>query len=357
MKEQLNVPVIVDHHVDGSNPFVIFGQHPLTPHEPSTPLVAAGGKVRHANNFSVDGLLNVGVPEIMYANAFPSPLNIVGEHRAPTPEEFLGEVERHTDVYQEIKAAMPDDVKFATNKKQLSEGLRDGKLVFIQAVEGLYLDPRKNPDTIIDQMVANGVRNFGLTWNFDNQIATPHNAAEDKGLTPFGREVVNYLLSIPGIWIDLSHGSNKSAMDTLDLAPNGRVIVSHAGLRTINPHTRNFSPEVAREVVKNEGMFCIPFVGSFVRDAKNEGRASVMDVVRTISEVRNVTGDIKHIGIGTDFGGIGEANSIPGLDDISTAWRNLYTAMKSTGEYTEEDMIKVLGENGVAFLERNLPNK
>lgn len=91
----------------------------------------------------------------------------------------------------------------------------------------------------------------GLTWNGENKFAG--GVGSSKGLTPEGREVVEYLRA-RGIPIDLSHASDSTCEDLLAYQPELKLISSHSNARVFHPIPRNIPDHFLREVIRRNGI-------------------------------------------------------------------------------------------------------
>ncbi len=109
-----------------------------------------------------------------------------------------------------------------------------------------------------------GVRVFGLAW-LSNELAKSNRIAadeEDTGLTDLGREIVATGNDL-GMIFDVSHLSDKSFWD-LSVIAKKPIIASHSNFRTLCPHSRNLTDEMARFIVEHDGMIGLNMYPEFI---------------------------------------------------------------------------------------------
>lgn len=142
-----------------------------------------------------------------------------------------------------------------------------------------------------------GVRLLTLTWNNDNAVASGIMAQNDKGLTPFGKRLVQECEKL-GIIIDLSHIGDKGFFDVCDIIENP-FICSHSNSRSVNPLAkRNITDTQFKELIKHDGVCGINLYREFLGADKN------VDAVFSHIEHFCSLGGVGNIGIGSDFDGI-----------------------------------------------------
>jgi membrane dipeptidase len=141
-----------------------------------------------------------------------------------------------------------------------------------------------------------------LTYNPANQIGDGSMAPQNRGLTPFGHEVVERL-NADRIMVDLSHSGQNTCLEAAR-ASKRPVSINHTGCRALNDLPRNKTDEELRLVASRGG-----FVGIYFMPFLNpSGHALAQDVVAHIDHAVNVCGE-DHVGIGTD-------NPVTAIDDL-----------------------------------------
>lgn len=227
---------------------------------------------------------------------------------------------------------------------------------------------------------AKGISYITLSHGKDNRICdssydTTHTW---KGLSPFGREVVNTMVK-EGVLVDISHVSDDTFYQVVDMSPVP-VIASHSSSRKFTPDfQRNMSDDMIAKLGKNGGVIMINFGSTFLSSEVSEYRKSLQAEIKTIldkkglkardqaaepiideffashplafADVKKVAdhidnvvklAGIDHVGIGSDFDGVG--NSLPtGLKDVSD-YPNLIAELLRRG-YSESDIEKICSGN------------
>lgn len=152
-----------------------------------------------------------------------------------------------------------------------------------------------------------GVRVIQLTYNQANHIGDGSMAPENRGLTAFGRQVVE-CLNDGAIMVDLSHSGERTCLQAAEFSRQP-VSINHTGCRALTDLPRNKTDVELRLVASRGG-----FVGIYFMPFLNiSGHARAADVVEHIDHAVNVCGE-DHVGIGTD----GSVTSIDDLDAYRT---------------------------------------
>jgi membrane dipeptidase len=147
--------------------------------------------------------------------------------------------------------------------------------------------------TRVDLFANLGVRVIQLTYNPANALGDGSMAPENRGLTPFGRDVIERL-NAQRVMVDLSHSGQRTCLEAAQVSKQP-VSINHTGCRALNDVPRNKTDEELRLVASKGG-----FVGIYFMPFLNPtGHATAEDVVAHIDHAVNVCGE-DHVGIGTD---------------------------------------------------------
>jgi len=285
-------------------------------------------------------------------------------------------------------ALTPNDIEkqFKENKISLPMGMENGS-----PIEGNLEN--------IEYFFNKGIRYITLAHSLSNHISDS-SYDENKahgGLSEFGGEVVHEMNRI-GMIIDISHVSDDAFWDVMEIS-TAPAIASHSSARHFTPgFERNMNDEMIKKLAENDGIIMINFGSAFLtadankynskrnetweklqnnndqeiidiygsnkggtRDKFNEEYAKLNPYPYTTLEetldhfdhVVQLTGSINHVGIGSDYDGVG--NTLPiGLKDVSM-YPNLVEGLLKRN-YTESDIKKILGEN-LLRVWRSIENK
>jgi membrane dipeptidase len=140
-----------------------------------------------------------------------------------------------------------------------------------------------------------GVRVVQLTYNPANRLADGAMAPQNRGLTAFGREVVE-ALNAARVMVDLSHSGERTCLEAARTSRRP-ISINHTGCRALTDLPRNKTDEELRLVASRGGFIGIYFMPFLSPDSV----ATAADVVAHIDHAVNVCGE-DHVGIGTDGG-------------------------------------------------------
>ena len=272
----------------------------------------------------------------------------------------------------------PNDLMFATSVADIRRAKKQGKIAALMGIEGGHAI--EDSLATLRVFYRLGIRYMTLTWNNTNNWADAgRGEKKHNGLSEFGKDVVREMNRL-GMMVDVSHVSDKTMSDALDVS-KAPIIASHSSARALSNVPRNIPDDLLKRIGEKGGVIQVNFYSVFVdtdtvapqsaardarlkaeQDAINEKykddferRAEESDkleaanplpplpiskLIDHIDHIVKVAG-IDHVGIGADFDG---ANDMPeGARDVSMLPNITYELLKRG--YSEKDIRKILGEN------------
>lgn len=292
-----------------------------------------------------------------------------------------GAARRTLDMIDAVYRAVerhPNELMFATTSADIRRAKAQGKIACLMGIEGGHAIENSLPT--LREFYRLGVRYMTLTWNNTNDWADAgRGERRHNGLSDFGKEVVREMNRL-GMLVDVSHVSDKTMSDALDVS-KAPVIASHSSARALSNVPRNIPDDLLRRIAKNGGVVQVNFYSYFVdkdtvgpqadergqrlraqqealtakyaddpeRLAEESDRLEAQyplpplplsKLIDHIDHIVKVAG-IDHVGLGPDFDG---ANDFPeGARDVSMFPNITYELLKRG--YSEPDIRKILGEN------------
>lgn len=282
------------------------------------------------------------------------------------------------DMVRSIAQAHPDKFAVAVSPKEVERNFRKGLISLPLGMENGA--PIEDKLSNVAYFHRRGIRYITLTHATDNLIcdSSYDTTRTWNGLSPFGKEVVREMNRV-GIMVDISHVSDSAFYQTLQVS-SLPVIASHSSVRDYTPgFERNMNDDMLRALAKNDGVIMINFGSTFldskIQEAENELRAKLSELLQEkglnwrdeaakpiieafqkehpklysdvemvathIDHVRRVAG-IRHIGLGSDYDGVGD--SLPtGLKDVSQYPNLIYVLLKRG--YSKQDIARICYKN------------
>jgi len=207
-----------------------------------------------------------------------------------------------------LRAGARDLVKIYT-AEDISRARTEGRIGIIYGFQNAAM--LGSDVTRVDLFANMGVRVIQLTYNPANALGDGSMAPENRGLTPFGRDVVERL-NARRVMVDLSHSGQRTCLEAARVSKQP-ISINHTGCRALSDLPRNKTDEELALVASKGG-----FVGIYFMPFLNPtGHATAEDVVAHIDHAVNVCGE-DHVGIGTD-------GSTTAIDDLE-AYKSVLAA-------------------------------
>lgn len=303
-----------------------------------------------------------------------TPAELEAEGRSKeTAEELI-------DLVYRIVSESPDMFAIALSPDDVEQQFKKGLISLPMGMENG--SPIEGDLANVQHFFDRGIRYITLAHGLSNHISD--SSYDDNkqwgGLSDFGVEVVHEMNRV-GIMVDISHVSDEAFWDVMEIT-DAPAIASHSSARYFTPgFERNMNDDMIVRLAENGGVVMINYGSSFLTRAANEYSsarsdaydayreehgieesdeearaafnaeyekmhgpypyATLEDVLDHFDHVINLT-SIDHVGIGTDYDGVGDSLPI-GLKDVSS-YPHLVEGLLRRG-YSDDDIKKILGGN------------
>jgi len=306
-----------------------------------------------------------------------------------TLEACRSALEQIDAIYRAVESNA-DCASLALTSQDIVRLSQKGKLAILMGMEN------SNPIGVNMALLRNFYR-LGVRYLVPGNVATDYAAEElssykewaRKGLSTFGKEAI-YEMNALGMVIDLSHLSEPARWEVLEVSRTP-VIVSHAACNVLcKTITRNLSDEFIHAIAKNGGVIHVTFCPHYLDQALRDECLESMSMSNLLSQIRvlrekysNDEGayvdaltrlvvnqgfhlpgasiivdhiehiiklvGVNHVGLGSDFDG---TVWLPkGIEDVSKL--PIITYLLLERGYSEENVIKILGENIIRVMKEN----
>jgi len=280
------------------------------------------------------------------------------------------------DSVEAIVARAPDKFAIAKSVSEVKSHFSKGIISLPMGMENG--SPIQGNLENLKAFYERGIRYITLAHSQSNHISDSSYdlRRQWKGLSPFGKALVTEMNNI-GIMLDISHVSDDAFYQVIELT-KVPVIASHSSLRRFTPgFERNMNDDMIKALGNNGGVIMINFGSSFVTKEAGQWRTGLTqarkalieaegedspklenfedsyrkkvpypystldEVLDHIDHVVKLIG-IEHVGIGSDYDGVGDSLPI-GLKDVAS-FPNLVQGLLNRG-YRQPDIEKILSGN------------
>jgi membrane dipeptidase len=275
-----------------------------------------------------------------------------------------------------IAEGIPDKFALANTVADVEKNFRDGKISLPLGMENGA--PVGNDLNNVKYFFDRGIRYITLTHSKDNQICDSSGDTTHtwNGLSPFGEQVVKEMNRV-GIMVDISHVDDSTFYQVMKLT-KVPCIASHSSCRVFAPTVRrDMTDDMIATMGKHGGVIDVNFYSAFlsgdvaVRNKKLDSLLTAMkldgedstslpvieafnksnpppptDVQTVANHIDHIVklAGIDHVGLGSDYDGVGGPSNLPdGLKDVSQYPNLLYELLKRG--YTESDIEKICSGN------------
>jgi membrane dipeptidase len=282
------------------------------------------------------------------------------------------------DVMKRLIDRYPERLAYAETADEVENAIASGRIASMLGMEGGH--SIGSSLAVLRQMYALGARYMTLTHSRNTPWAdSATDEPEHGGLTDFGKDVVREMNRL-GMLVDLSHVSEETMMDALDVA-RAPVIFSHSGVRAVNGHARNVPDSVLRRLPENGGIVMVVGLPGFLNNERRQwfaereaeearqkslfaGQPAIVEAAMAewdaenpepptmighmadhIDHIRDLIG-VEYIGIGGDFDGM--PSGPVGFEDVA-GYPQLFAELVRRG-YSQVELELIASRNALRVL-------
>jgi membrane dipeptidase len=217
-------------------------------------------------------------------------------------------------------------------------------------------------DSIIDtsyleKAYNNGLRVIGPAHYKEGRYANGTDSTGKMGKA--GLELLKEIERL-GMILDMTHLCDDAFWQALENY-NGALWASHNNCRKFVNHNRQYADEQVEAIIERNGVIgvaldawmMVPNWTRGISDPETTG-CNLEIAVNNIDHICQLAGNTNHVGIGSDLdGAFGKEQCPYDLETIADL-QKIGIILKSRG-YTENDISKIMHQNFIDFLMKNLP--
>ena len=213
---------------------------------------------------------------------------------------------------------------------------------------------------VLRRMYELGVRMMTLTWNHENELASPNVVPgngpiwpcmpnTETGLKEKGFEFLAEMERLHMI-VDVSHLSDRGFWDIVEHGTRP-FAASHSNCRALCPHTRNLTDAMIRALAEKGGIAGLNYYAAFLDTdpAHPEACRSTVERIAEHAAHYKQVGGIGVLALGSDFDGIDGHHQLETAADMPL----LADALRRAG-FTEDEVERIFWRNARDFFEHNL---
>ena len=213
---------------------------------------------------------------------------------------------------------------------------------------------------VLRRMYELGVRMMTLTWNHENELASPNVVPGNGPIWPcmpntetgLKEKGFEFLAEMERLHIiaDVSHLSDKGFWDIAEHSTRP-FAASHSNCRALCPHTRNLTDAMIRALAEKGGIAGLNYYAAFLdtNPAHPEACRSTVERIAEHAAHYKQVGGIGVLALGSDFDGIDGHHQLETAADMPL----LADALRRAG-FTEDEVERIFWRNARDFFEHNL---
>ena len=204
-------------------------------------------------------------------------------------DEFLNRIKEWDKHFEENS----DIIFLGKNFKDIEKAKKENKTAIFFGFQNC--SPIEDDINLVEKIHEKGCRFMQLTYNNQSLLATGCYEKNDSGVTNFGKETIKEMNRV-GIVIDMSHSSEKSTLDAIELSEKP-IAITHANPSFWHNALRNKSTDLLKNLAQSKGMLGVSLYPHHLKDGSNCTLKSFCEMIARTSEIMGA----ENIGIGSDL--------------------------------------------------------
>ncbi len=194
------------------------------------------------------------------------------------------------------------------------DDLREGLHAILTTEEGGAIEGKLER---LETLKEWGVKIFGFTWNYENELAYPNSKDPDimsKPLKDKGYEALAECERL-GMLVDVSHLNDGGFYSIAEKATKP-FVATHSDARAVTDVSRNLKDDQIKILADKGGVMGLNLCWAFLAQPDTPDRTSrFVDMVKHVKHIYEVGGE-DVLAFGSDFDGIGGNLELDGPDKI-----------------------------------------
>ncbi len=234
-------------------------------------------------------------------------------------------------------------ISHCNNFEDIKNNIQNGKISSLLALEGA--EALENNIDNLHSFHNQGVKSLTLTWNNENCAGYGVGSNINKGLKPFGLELVKEMNNL-NMLIDISHLNEKGFWDVYKNSTKP-FFASHSNSFSMCNHVRNLNDDQLKAIKEVGGVVGLNLHVPFLNTDENRD-SGIEYILRHIDYMLELMGE-DNIVFGCDLDG---TNYLP--YDVPNVSRLKYIKHWIEVYFGQEIANKIAYDNYLKFLEKNL---
>ncbi len=297
---------------------------------------------------------NIGIVVATQIARYTKKSNLLPSASWHSPEQAWAQTQAQLAWYETM--ASTGHIRIVTNKAELDTHLDQRQnhqestpIGLIRSLEGA--------DSLIDltyleRAYRSGLRAIGPAHYGPGTYA--HGTHSTGGIGQKGKELLREMEALNMI-LDVTHLCDESFWEAIDLF-KGHLWASHSNCRALVPHERQFSDDQLKEIIRRDGVIGVAFDAWMLVPEWQRGistpqstQLSLQTVADHIDHICQLSGNAKHVGIGSDLDGAFGREQAPADMDTIADVQNL-TSILASRHYSQIEIEQICAGNWIHFL-------